>query len=180
MIPSRNLYECSRDDRGVSREQSALSIVIGNLPYAVMILLGTIIIALGQELFWWAWSAAGAYLAYGVLGSFSIILFLCPYCPSYGERSCPCGYGILSAKLRPKGDAGLFTKKFRQHIPVIVPLWIIPVLIGGLLTFKSFSWPLALLLGTFILESFIILPLVSKSHGCKDCQQREACPWMNR
>ena len=180
MRPSRNLYGHSRNEGRISQEYSVFRIVIGNLPYAVMIFLGAIIIALGLRLLWWAWIAAGAYLAYGVLGSFSIILFLCPYCPSYGERSCPCGYGILSAKLRPKGDAGLFTKKFRQHIPVIVPLWIIPVLIGGLLTFKSFSWPLAILLGTFILESFIILPLVSKSHGCKDCLQREACPWMSR
>jgi len=154
--------------------------VIDNLPYAVMILLGAIIIALGLRLLWWAWIAAGAYLAYGVLGSFWIILFLCPHCANYGKRSCPSGYALLSAKLRPAGDTALFTKKFKQHIPVIVPLWIIPVLIGGLLAFKSFSWPLVILLGMFILESFIILPLVSKSHGCKNCPQREACPWMSQ
>ncbi len=60
MRPSHNLHECSEDELGVSREHSALSIVIGNLPYAVMVLLGTIIIVLGRELFWWAWLAAGA------------------------------------------------------------------------------------------------------------------------
>jgi len=180
MRPSHNLHECAEDEPGVSREHSALSIVIGNLPYAVMVLLGTIIIALGRELYWWAGIAAGVYLAYGALGSFWIILFLCPHCPNYGKRSCPCGYALLSAKLRPEGDTALFTKKFKQHIPVIVPLWIIPVVIGGVLIADSFSWPFAILLGTFVVESFIILPLVSKSHGCKNCSQREACPWMSQ
>ena len=180
MRPSKDLYECSEDEPGVSREHSALSIVIGNLPYAVMVLLGTIIIALSQELYWWAWIAAGAYLVYGALGSFWIILFLCPHCPGYGQGWCPCGYGALAAKLRPAGDVLLFSKKFRQHIPVIVPLWIIPVVIGGVLIADSFSWPLAILLGTFVVESCVILPLVSKSHGCKNCPQREACPWMSQ
>ncbi len=180
MRPSHNLYECAEDELGVSREHSALSIVIGNLPYAVMVLLGMIIIALGRESYWWAGIAAGVYLAYGALGSFWIILFLCPHCPGYGQGWCPCGYGALAAKLRPEGDTALFTKKFKQHIPVIVPLWIIPVVIGGVLIANSFSWPFAILLGTFVVESFIILPLVSKSHGCKNCSQREACPWMSQ
>ena len=179
MIPSKNLYGCSRDDRGVSREHPVSRVVVGNLPYAVMILLGVGVIVLGLGASPARWLAAAAYLAYGVLGSFWIISFVCPHCPSYGDRSCPCGYGVLSAKLRPQGDTTLFTKKFKEHIPVIVPLWIVPVLTGGLLIFRSFSWPLAILLGTFILESFVILPLVSKRHGCKNCSQREACPWMS-
>jgi len=70
MIPSKNLYECSEDELGVSRKHSVLSIVMGNLPYAVMILLRAIIIALGLRLLWWAWIAAGTRFAGGVL-SFS-------------------------------------------------------------------------------------------------------------
>ena len=169
-----------QDEHLISPQYPALSTAIENLPYAVMVLLGAAIIALGLKSAVWPWVAASGYVAYGLLGSFWIILFLCPHCPSYGLRSCPCGYGLMSAKLRPKGDAALFATKFRQHIAVIVPLWIIPVLIGGAAAVKSFSWPLVILLGAFALDAFVLLPLLSKSHGCKDCPQREACPWMGR
>ena len=70
MRPSHNLYECSEDELGVSREHSVLSIVIANRPYTVIILLGAIIITLGLRLLWWAWIAAGTRFAGGVL-SFS-------------------------------------------------------------------------------------------------------------
>lgn len=180
MTASNNLPECSQDERCVSQEHSAPSILVGNLPYVVMILLGATTIALGLRLLWWTWIAASVYLAYGVLGALWIILFLCPHCPNYGDRSCPCGYGILSAKLRRKGELALFRRQFRRHIPVIVPLWIIPVVISGVVIRSSFSWPLAILLAAFVVESFVILPLVSKRHGCDRCPQREACPWMNR
>ena len=163
---------------GVPREYSTFVAVADNLPYAVMVLVGATIIALGLNLSGWAWIAAGAYVAYGLAGALWIIIFVCPYCPSYGQRSCPCGYGTISAKLRAKGDTALFGQKFRRHIPVIIPLWIIPLIVGGVVAVKSFSWPLAILLGVFVLNSFVILPLRSKSHGCKDCPQREACPWM--
>ncbi len=59
-----------------------------------------------------------------------------------------------------------------------MPLWIIPVVIGGVLIANSFSWPFAILLGTFVVESCVILPLVSKRYGCKHCPQRDACPWL--
>lgn len=177
----RNPHNYSPGMLSQTREHSAFSIALGNLPYAVMILLGVSITAEGLKSFSWGPIAALAYLAYGVLGSLWIILFLCPYCLIYGERSCPCGYGILSAKLRPKGDTRLFSRKFRRHIPAIVPLWIIPPLVGGIfLASHSFSWPLAILVAVFVIHSFLVLPLVSKSHGCKRCPQRADCPWMKR
>jgi hypothetical protein len=154
--------------------------VAENLPYSVMVLTGATLIALALDMSSRAWIAAAAYAAYGIAGALWIIVFLCPYCLNYGRRSCPSGYGIISAKLRAKGDAALFNRQFRRHIPAIVPLWIIPVAIGGVVAVKSFSWPLAILLGVFVLNSFVILPLLSKSHGCKHCPQREACPWMKK
>lgn len=168
--------EC--DESPTSREYSALSATVENLPYATMILLGACIMAAGFKFSTWAWIGAGAYSAFGILGPLWIILFLCPHCPSYGRRSCPCGYGVLSAKLRPKGEIALFTRQFRKHIPVIVPLWIVPVLVGGVLMSNSSSWQLAILLGAFVLDSFVLLPLRAKSHGCKCCPQRDVCPWM--
>jgi hypothetical protein len=154
--------------------------VAENLPYSVMVLTGATLIALALDMSSRAWIAAAAYAAYGVGGALWIIVFLCPYCLNYGRRSCPSGYGIISAKLREKGDAALFSRKFKQHIPVIVPLWLIPLVIGGVVAVKSFSWLLAILLGVFVLNSFVILPLLSKSHGCKHCPQRAACPWMKK
>jgi len=165
------------DERGNSEQHAGLSKALDNAPYAVMVLLGAAIIALGRERFGSAWVGAGAYVAYGVLGPLWIIIFLCPYCRSYGKRSCPSGYGLISAKLRGKGDPALFARKFRRHIPVIVPLWIIPPIMGGVAIANSFSWPLAILVGAFVLEAWVLLPVLSKRRGCSNCPQREACPW---
>jgi hypothetical protein len=166
------------DERCVAQDHSRLSAVVENLPYAVMILLGASVIGVALRPSLLTWIAAAAYVAYGMLGSLWIILFLCPHCPSFGERSCPCGYGTIAARLRPRGDARLFAAKFTQHIPVIVPLWLIPLVVGAVPMLNAFSWPLAILLGLFVLDAFLILPALSKGHGCKECPQREACPWM--
>ena len=167
----------SPSEPGAGREYSAVSIALSNTPYAAMILLGTAVLALAP--FPWAGVAAGAYVAYGLFGCLWIILSLCPYCPSYGRRSCPCGYGALAAKLRPQGDDSLFQQRFRKRIPPIVPLWILPVIIGGVAMVVAFSWLPALLMLAFVVDAFAVLPLLSKTHGCKHCPQREVCPWVN-
>ena len=74
----------------------------------------------------WRWTAAGGYVLYGIGGALWIIIFLCPYCHYYHTRFCPCGYGWIASKLRGNEDDALFRAKFRKHIPVIVPLWVIP------------------------------------------------------
>jgi len=71
-----------------------------------------------------------------------------------------------------------FSEKFKKHIPVIMPLWFIPVLVGVPLVIRSFSWTIFVLLVVFALEAFVILPLVSSKHGCKGCPQNNSCPWM--
>ncbi len=168
------------DRQRASAQHSNLHTVLANLPYTVMVLLGASIVGMALEGSGSAWIAAGAYVVYGVAGAFWIIVFLCPYCRSYGQRSCPCGYGRASARLRPKGDTRLFGQKFRQHIPVIVPLWLIPVVVGAVRILSCFSWLLAVLLGVFVLEAFVLLPLLSSQHGCSSCPQRGVCPWMAR
>jgi len=159
-------------------EYSKLRTVIANLPYLVMILMGVATIADGFSFSRWAWIGAGAYLAYGVAGAFWIMIFMCPYCAYYGTRGCPCGYGMISAMLVRKGSRNCFSEKFRRHIPVIVPLWLIPVVCGGMALRNSFSWWLAGLLFAFVIHSFVVLPLFSKRHGCADCPQKDDCPWM--
>jgi hypothetical protein len=163
------------------RQYSSVQELINNIPYATMTLLGTVIfiVAFGNLLVW-ALTAAGAYFIYGIAGAFWIMVFVCPYCKYWNTRSCPCGYGRIAAKFRSKSAVDCFSEKFKKHIPVIVPLWFIPILAGGPVLVSRFSWPLLVLLIIFALDAFVVLPLVSTQHGCKECPQKDTCPWMKR
>jgi hypothetical protein len=78
-----------------------------------------------------------------------------------------------------KGEVNCFSEKFKRHIPVIVPLWLIPVGAAAVvLVSESFSWWLLGMVIAFALDAFVILPLMSTKHGCRECPQREDCPWM--
>ena len=162
------------------REYSNLDTAVPNIPYFGMLILGAVTIAYSGTFSAWRFLGAIGYFAYGIAGAVWIMIFVCPYCHYYATRGCPCGYGVISARIVKKGDKDCFAKKFKRHIPVIVPLWIIPVVCGGLELFSSFS---SLLLGmalVFIIESWIILPLVSKKHACIECPQKDQCPWMGK
>ena len=162
------------------RRYSPAQELINNIPYATMTLLGMVIfiVAFGNSI--WALMTAGAYLVYGIAGAFWIMVFVCPYCKYWNTRSCPCGYGRIAAKFRSKSAVDCFNEKFKKHIPVIVPLWFIPILAGGPALVSRFSWSLLVLLIIFALDAFIVLPLVSVRHGCKECPQKVTCPWMKR
>ncbi|MFC1718640.1 hypothetical protein ACFL6S_33620, partial [Candidatus Poribacteria bacterium] len=89
-------------------------------------------------------------------------------------------YGKIAAKLRPKKSDTLFTQKYKRHIPVIVPLWIAPVVAGGISLILNFSlWILALIV-LFAVNSFVFLPLLSRKYGCAHCPQKDKCPWMRQ
>ncbi len=166
------------EDAASMREYSPAQELINNIPYAAMTVLGTVIFvaALGGSV--WGLIAAGAYLAYGLMGAFWIMIFVCPYCGYWNTSLCPCGYGRIAAKFCKKKPIECFSEKFKKHIPVIEPLWLIPVLVGVPLVIRSFSWTLLVLLVVFALDAFVVLPLVSTKHGCKECPQRNTCPWM--
>ena len=167
-------YKDCQPERKYSRAQE----LVNNLPYIVMLSLGAAIFLTGFEKSAWSWLLVGVYLIYGVGGVCWIMIFICPYCAYWGTRSCPCGYGAIAAKLREKGTIDQFNQKFRKHIWMIVPLWFIPLLAGVPIIIRSFSWPMLLLLAAFVLDAFVILPLLSVKHGCKGCPQRSSCPWM--
>ena len=160
------------------REYSLFNEAVHNLPYLVMVVLGMAILLFGFQSWKWAPIASASYALYGLLGAFWIIVFVCPHCRYYGTRSCPCGYGRLAAKLRRRQSDAHFAKAFKQNIAVIVPLWIIPVPAAAILLARQFAWLLLALLVAFLVDSFIVLPLVSKRHGCAHCPQRQHCPWM--
>lgn len=167
----------NKDNRPL-HEYSCAQEFVNNVPYIAMTVLGAAIFVVGFENPMWGWIAASAYVIYSVSGAFWIMIFLCPYCPRWKTRSCPCGYGRIAAKLQGQKDSGHFKEKFKKHIPVIVPLWFVPVLVGALLAVRSFSWPLLVLLVIFAVDAFIVLPWFSKKHGCANCPQRDSCPWM--
>lgn len=163
---------------GEPREYSPAQELINNIPYLAMTVLGTIIFVVALSGLAWGLITAGAYLTYGLMGAFWIMIFVCPYCRYWNTKFCPCGYGRIAAKFRKKKPIEYFSEKFKKHIPVIVPLWFIPVLVGVPLVIRSFSWTLLVLLVVFALEAFVILPLVSTKYGCKGCPQKDSCPWM--
>lgn len=160
-------------------EYSRAQELVNNLPYIAMTVLGAAIFIVGFENPVWGWAAASAYVIYSVAGAFWIMIFLCPYCPRW-NTTCPCGYGRIAAKLRKKKGNDRFKEKFKKHIPVIVPLWFIPILFGAAVIVRSFSWPLLILLAVFALDAFVVLPLFSTKHGCVSCPQKDSCPWMGR
>jgi len=160
------------------RQYTAGQTVLANLPYAAMIVVGaaTIAMALGST----PWGIAGAalYVAYGVGGAFWIMVFVCPYCAYYATRSCPCGYGLISARIAAKGERECFPEKFKRHIPVIVPLWLVPVICGVVGLCLSFSWLVFALICVFAIDAYVVLPLVSRKTCCAECPQADICPWM--
>ena len=68
-------------------------VLIDNIPTLVLIIIGIVII---NHL-----SSSGAVI-YAIYAFASILWFwakICPHCHYYGTQSCPCGYGVISAKI---------------------------------------------------------------------------------
>jgi len=159
-------------------EYSHIQEFIDNLPYMMMTFLGGVILILTFNYSIWGWLTGLLFILYGVLGTVWFIIFICPYCHFFDTRACPCGYGQLAAKVRQKRDGDRFNEKFKRHIPIIVPLWIIPLIASIATLLNTFSYLMLILLIIFIIDSYIILPLVSRKYGCAHCPQKDSCPWM--
>jgi len=168
--------DCSRH-RPV-REYSSFQELADNVPYLLMGLCGSALLLAGFGPTLSGWLAAGSYFAYCMAGAVWIMIFVCPYCQYHGTRSCPCGYGQISAKLAPKHEENRFAAQFRKHIPVIVPLWAIPLIAGIVFYMQHRSQVVLVLLIVFVLDAFVLLPLVSRLYGCGHCPQKTDCPWM--
>lgn len=151
--------------------------LIDNIPYLLMLGLGAALFHVSLAAPWGALTAA-AYVLYGLAGAVWIMVFVCPYCHFFDTRLCPCGYGVIAARLRPRAAGERFAAQFRKHIPVIVPLWFLPLAIASLPLVTRFSWWLVALLGAFVLNAFVVLPLISRMYGCAECPQKATCPWM--
>ena len=164
---------------GLPRGYTLGHVIVHNVPYVLMVLLGASVLVLGLQGSAWAWTTGASYGFYGVAGALWIMFFVCPYCRYYDTQHCPCGYGRIAVKVRSRRDGHRFAEKFRKHIPVIVPLWVVPLLAGVGCAVWQFNWPLLAVLAVFVIDAFFVLPLVARKYGCAHCPQADSCPWMS-
>ena len=157
---------------------TAVAAFLHNLPYILMTVLGAAVLFRSFRGFPWAHVTAAAYLLYALAGALWIMVFVCPFCRFWDTDSCPCGYGRVAARIRDRQPGDRFSEKFSKHIPVIVPLWFLPLVAAVPVLVRGFTWGLVILVMIFVVDAFVILPRFSSQHGCRDCPQRQSCPWM--
>jgi len=160
------------------RDYTRGEVLLANLPYAAMIVLGAATLGTSLRNGPWAMAAALVYLLCGLGGALWIMVRVCPCCGFFGTRGCPCGYGMLAARIATQGDRQCFAERFRRHIPVLVPLWLVPLAAGLIALSRSFTWGLLAWTAAFVLDAFVLLPLLAQRHSCGECPQRATCPWM--
>jgi hypothetical protein len=161
-----------------ARTYTGTETFLHNLPYILMTILGAAVLFYSLRGSVWANVTATGYIFYGLVGALWIMIFVCPYCRFWGTDACPCGYGKIAARIRNRQSEDRFSEKFKRHIPVIVPLWFLPLLPAVLALIQGFTWGLVILVAAFVLDAFVILPRFSTQHGCHECPQRQTCPWM--
>jgi len=156
----------------MTRKNNRARIQVHNLPEYVMYLLGFIIVYLLGLIY------LVGFLIYFIFSKLWFLKFICTNCPHYDGVKCPSGHAKVASRLFKKGDFSKFQIMFRRHIAVVFPMWFIPVIAGIYILLKDFSLLAVFLLLVFIIDGFIILPIISKKFGCNECELRDRCPWM--
>ncbi|MEW6252614.1 MAG: hypothetical protein AB1716_18405 [Planctomycetota bacterium] len=165
------------DPAACATQVTTTQALIDNIPYIAMLALGAALLATTLPTPW-PLPAAVAYVLYGLAGALWIMRFICPHCVFYATRLCPCGYGAIAARLAPRGPGDNFRRQFRRHIPVIVPLWLLPLVPAIPPLLRSFHSGLLIQVLLYAVNSFLVLPLVARWYGCARCPQKATCPWM--
>ena len=171
-----NKENCNKYQR--DKEYTPTEVFLDNLPYMVMAVVGGFIHTVVFKLSFLGIVLCLLYVIYCIIGAVWIMIFICPYCHYYDTKFCPCGYGQIAAKFREKNSENQFSEKFKKHIPVIIPLWIIPVIVGIVALVIDYNLTLLILVAVFVINSFVILPLLARVYGCGHCPQKSECPWM--
>jgi hypothetical protein len=146
--------------------------LLDNVPTLLLFVLGFIIVS--------RISLAGA-VVFGIYALFSVVWFwakICPYCHHYDTFACPCGYGSISARIFKRKDSKSFRKVFRRNIGIQFPNWFVPLAFAVYLIITAYSELILYLTISFVVIGFIIIPVISKQVGCKNCEIKEDCPWM--
>ena len=149
-------------------------VLLDNIPTLLLFILGYAIIA--------RLSIAGAlcFLAYALASVIWFLARICTYCRYYGTVSCPCGYGIISARLFGRKTGRSFRKAFRTNIIAQFPNWFVPPAVGAYALITDFSLQMLILVILFCIDGFLVIPLISKLVGCRNCETRADCPWMSK
>jgi len=156
-----------RQTRGAGRETS---------PTRSMVLLGALTIPSPSPSPPGRSGAAALYAAYGLAGP-SGHAFVCPYCATTAPPAVRVAMGCRGSA-GPKGRHDCSLRSFKRHIPVIVPLWLLPVGFGVWAASPAFSWSLVGLVGLFVVTRTWCCRSCRNRHSCTDFPQASDCPWM--
>jgi hypothetical protein len=155
-----------------SRKIPLWLVLLDNIPTIFLFILGFLIINIISTI---------AAILFAVYAMISVIWFwarICPYCHHFETHACPCGYGIISSKFFARKDTSLFKNVFKRNILIVFPNWFIPFFVGVYLLLTQYSVNVLVLMIIFSIIGFLIIPLISKLAGCKNCAIKEDCPWM--
>jgi hypothetical protein len=155
-----------------SRKIPLWLVLLDNIPTLFLFIIGFLIINQLSTLL------AIIFAVYALL---SVVWFwarICPYCHHFETHACPCGYGAISSKLFARKDSKAFKKVFKRNILIVFPNWFIPFGIAIYLLITDYSTQILILTIIFSVIGFIIIPLISRLVGCKNCEIKDDCPWM--
>ena len=147
-------------------------VLLDNIPTLLLFILGFLIINI--------LTTTGA-IVFGAYTLFSVVWFwarICPHCHHYGTYACPCGYGAISPLFFKRKDAASFKKVFKRNLSIVYPNWFIPFGIAVYLIITNYNIEILILTLLFSFIGFLIIPLISKLVGCRNCQIKDDCPWM--
>jgi hypothetical protein len=159
-------------DKNPNLPQSGKRIFFHNLPEYVMYLLGFIIVYFIGIIY------LIIFIIYCIFSTLWFMKFICTNCPHYDRLICPSGYAKVVSRLFKRGDFTKFQSQFKKHIAVVFPMWIVPAFVGVYLLIDEFTMWMLVLLILFIIDGFIILPIVTRRYGCNECELKDQCPWM--
>ena len=148
-------------------------VMLDNIPTLLLFSIGFIIVSQ---------VSLAVALAFATYTLFSVVWFwakICPYCHHFNTSACPCGYGIISAKIFKRKVNKSFREIFRKNIGVQFPNWFVPLAIAAYLISTSYSETILYLTISFVITGFIIIPAISRLVGCRNCEIKEDCPWMS-
>jgi hypothetical protein len=104
--------------------------------------------------------------------------FICTYCSHYGTACCPCGYGMIASRLFLYRDETQFKRAFNRNLWITFGFWIVPTIAGIYLMLYNFSFFNLVIFIAAIIDGYIVIPVISKNVGCKECPIRDECPWI--
>lgn len=147
-------------------------VLLDNIPTLILFVLGAILV--------YQVSTIGSVI-FTFYGLFSVVFFwvkICQYCHHYDTLACPCGYGVISAKLFKRRNDKSFIKVFRKNLGIVFPNWFVPFAIALYLLVTRYTDEILILTIAFSLIGFVLIPLISRLVWCKNCEIKEDCPWM--